>query len=406
MQNTRPAEFIALVAALTAMVAMTIDTMLPAIGIMAKELGAANDNDRHLIILMFFAGLAVGTLLFGVISDSIGRKPAILWGMLFYLAGSLICFFASNFPLLIAGRIVQGFGAASPRVVSLAMVRDGSKGADMARIMSYVMSVFMLVPILAPSVGQLVLNIANWRFIFLGFMAMGTITAVWLALRQAETLPLGKRIAFSAPALRASAREVLTHPISLGYTVAVGFIFAAFNIYLATSQQIFAEQYKQGPYFALWFGGLAIGIAASMIINGRFVHQIGMRRISRWALFGFVADWLAVLALCLFTNGQPPLPVLGVLLFISFFCSGMTFGNYNAMAMEPMGHIAGMAAAISGAVSSIMAIALGGFAARQYDGTLLPIAIAFVVYGFCAVAASEWAESRRPVLEPVKNSAL
>jgi MFS transporter, DHA1 family, multidrug resistance protein len=406
MQNTRPAEFIALVAALTAMVAMTIDTMLPAIGIMAKELGAPNDNDRHLIILMFFAGLAFGTLLFGVISDSIGRKPAILWGMLFYLAGSLICFFAASFPVLILGRIVQGFGAASPRVVSLAMVRDGSKGADMARIMSYVMSVFMLVPILAPSIGQVVLNVANWRFIFLGFMAMGTVTSIWLIIRQPETLLPEKRTPFSAPALLASAREVVTHPIALGYTVAVGFIFGAFNIYLATSQQIFAEQYKQGAYFAFWFGGLAIGIAASMIINGRFVRQIGMRRISRWAILGFVAVWLVMLAICLVTNGHPPLPILGVLLFLSFFFSGMTFGNYNAMAMEPMGRIAGMAAAISGAVSSLMAIMLGGFAARQYDGTLMPIAIAFVVYGLCAVVASEWAESRRPALEPVKNSAL
>ncbi len=396
MQNTRPAEFIALVAMLTAMVAMTIDTMLPAIGIMATELGARHPNDRHLIILMFFAGLGVGTLIFGAISDSTGRKPAILWGLAFYLVGSLICYFSFSFEMLIAGRIVQGFGAASPRVVSLAMVRDGTKGADMARIMSYVMSVFMLVPILAPSIGQIVLNFANWRMIFLGFMVMAILCGAWLHLRQPETLIAKDRTQFSAGVLWASAKEVVSHPVSLGYTVAVGFIFGAFNIYLATSQQIFGEQYKQGDAFALWFGGLAVGIAASMIINGRFVRRIGMRRISRWALFGFVANWIVMLAICLFTKGQPPLPVLGVLLFISFFCSGMTFGNYNAMAMEPMGHIAGMAAAVSGALSSLMAITFGGFAARQYDGTLMPIAIAFVVYGLCAVAASEWAEWKRP----------
>ncbi len=396
MQNTRPAEFIALVAMLTAMVAMTIDTMLPAIGIMATELGARHPNDRHLIILMFFAGLGVGTLIFGAISDSTGRKPAILWGLAFYLVGSLICYFSFSFEMLIAGRIVQGFGAASPRVVSLAMVRDGTKGADMARIMSYVMSVFMLVPILAPSIGQIVLNFANWRMIFLGFMVMAILCGAWLHLRQPETLIAKDRTQFSAGVLWASAKEVVSHPVSLGYTVAVGFIFGAFNIYLATSQQIFGEQYKQGDAFALWFGGLAVGIAASMIINGRFVRRIGMRRISRWALFGFVANWIVMLAICLFTKGQPPLPVLGVLLFISFFCSGMTFGNYNAMAMEPMGHIAGMAAAVSGALSSLMAITFGGFAARQYDGTLMPIAIAFVVYGLCAVAASEWAERKRP----------
>jgi DHA1 family bicyclomycin/chloramphenicol resistance-like MFS transporter len=399
MQNTRPGEFIALVAALTALVAMTIDTMLPAIGLMARELGAAHDNDRQLIILMFFAGLGVGTLIFGPISDSVGRKPAIYAGLAFYVAGSLLCLFATSFPMLIAGRLVQGFGAASPRVVALAMVRDGAKGADMARIMSYVMSVFMLVPILAPSVGQIVLMVANWRVIFLGFMALAILAGLWLALRQEETLAPAARQPFAAAALWASAKEVVRHPVALGYTLAVGFIFAAFNVYLATSQQIFAEQYEQGAYFALWFGGLAIGIALSMIVNGRHVRQVGMRRLSRWALYVFVINWAVVLLACVISAGHPPLPVIGVLFFISFFCSGMIFGNYNAMALEPMGHIAGMAAAISGALSSLIAIALGGFAARQYDGTVYPIAVSFLIFGLLAVAASEWAEARRPALK-------
>lgn len=396
MQNTRPAEFIALIAMLTAMVAMTIDTMLPAIGIMASELGAAHENDRHLIILLFFAGHGVGTLVFGAMSDSAGRKPTVLLGLGFYLVGSLLCYFAGTFEALIIGRIIQGFGAAGPRVVSLAMVRDGSKGADMARIMSYVMTVFMLVPMLAPSIGQLVLQVADWRAIFLGFIAMALIVGTWMQLRQPETLALADRRKFSAAALWQSAAEVVRHPVSLGYTVAVGFIFGAFNIYLATAQQIFGEQYDQGAAFPLWFGGLSLGIAASMVINGKYVRHLGMRRLSSWALRGFVATWVTTLALCLFTGGQPPLPVLGFLLLISFFCSGMTFGNFNAMSMEPMGHIAGMAAAVSGAFSSVMAVTLGGFAARQYDGSLTPVAIGFVVYGLCAFAACEWAEWRRP----------
>jgi MFS transporter, DHA1 family, multidrug resistance protein len=397
MQKTRPAEFIALVAALTAMVAMTIDTMLPALGVMAKELGAAHDNDRHLIILMFFAGLGVGTLIFGVLSDSIGRKPAILWGLGFYLIGSLMCFFAGNFYMLIAGRIMQGFGAASPRVVSLAMVRDGAKGADMARIMSYVMSVFMLVPIIAPSIGQVVLNIGDWRLIFLGFILLAVLTGTWLVTRQPETLAIENRQPFKAAALWISAKEVVSHPVAIGYTVAVGFIFGAFNVYLATSQQIFAEQYQQGGYFALWFGGFAVGLAMAMIFNGRTVRQYGMRNLSKYALWAFIADWVLMLAASLLYSGQPPLLLVAGLMFISFFASGMIFGNYNAMAMEPMGHIAGMAAAVSGALSSFMAIAIGGMAARQYDGTLTPVALAFVAYGICAWLASEWAERNRPV---------
>lgn len=396
MQNSRPAEFIALVAALTAMVAMTIDTMLPAIGVMARELGAAHDNDRHLIILLFFAGLALGTLVFGPISDSTGRKPAIYWGLGFYLLGCLMCYYAWSFPMLVAGRFVQGFGAASPRVVSMAMVRDGAKGADMARIMSYVMSVFMLVPIIAPSIGQIALNFGDWRLIFLGFMALAVLAGLWLAVRQPETLAPGNRHPFNAGALLESAKAVVRHPVSLGYTLAVGFIFAAFNVYLATSQQVFAEQYNQGGYFALWFGGFAVGLALAMIFNGRTVRTYGMRNLSKYALRGFIANWAVMLVASLLTAGQPPLWLVAVLMFISFFASGLIFGNYNAMAMEPMGHIAGMAAAVSGAVSSVMAILLGGYAARQYDGTLTPVAVAFVAFGLCALLAGEWAERNRP----------
>ncbi len=397
MQKSRPAEFIALVAALTAMVAMSIDAMLPAIGIIATELGATHANDRHLIILLFFAGLSLGTLIFGAVSDSIGRKPSIFIGMVFYLIGALLCFFASSFPVLIIGRIIQGFGAASPRVVSMAMVRDGAKGADMARIMSYVMSVFMLVPIVAPSIGQLALLYGNWRMIFLGFIVMGAIVTLWLQLRQEETLPVENRSAFNAAALWLSAKEVVRNPVSLGYTLANGFIFAGFNIFLATTQQIIGEQYAQGSRFPLWFAALAIGIAIAMVLNGRYVKRIGLQRISRWATIAFVVNWVVVLLVCVVTQGHPPFPLLMVFFFISFFCSGMTFGNYQAMALEPMGHIAGMAAAVSGAMSSLMAITLGGTAARLYDGSVTPIAIAFVVYAIAALTTITWAERNRLV---------
>jgi MFS transporter, DHA1 family, multidrug resistance protein len=397
MQNTRPAEFIALVAALTAMVAMSIDAMLPALGTISTELGAQHPNDRHLIVLLFFGGLSIGTLLFGAVSDSIGRKPSIYIGMGFYLIGALMCFFAVSFPMLIVGRMIQGFGAASPRVVSMAMVRDGAKGADMARIMSYVMSVFMLVPIIAPSVGQLVLLYGNWRMIFLGFILMGALVSLWLHFRQRETLSVEKRTAFEVAALWSSAKQVVSNPVSLGYTLANGFIFAGFNIFLATSQQVIGEQYAQGSAFPLWFACLATGIAIAMILNGRYVKQIGLRRISHWATVAFLVNWVFVLAACVLTQGHPPFPVLMVFFFISFFCSGMTFGNYQAMALEPMGHIAGMAAAISGALASLMAIVFGGFAARFYDGSITPIAVAFVVYGAAALAMTYWAEANRQV---------
>jgi MFS transporter, DHA1 family, multidrug resistance protein len=276
-------------------------------------------------------------------------------------------------------------------------VRDGAKGADMARIMSYVMSVFMLVPIVAPSVGQLVLLYGNWRMIFLGFIVMGAIVTLWLHFRQSETLPIAQRSAFQAAALWNSAREVVRNPVALGYTLANGFIFAGFNIFLATTQQIIGEQYAQGTRFPLWFACLAVGIAIAMILNGKYVKRIGLQRISHFATMVFLTNWACVLLACLVTQGNPPFALLMVFFFVSFFCSGMTFGNYQAMAMEPLGHIAGMAAAVSGAMSSLMAIAFGGTAARFYDGSVTPIAIAFVVYALLALAAITWAERNRSV---------
>src|SRR6185436_18523311 len=208
---------------------------------------------RQYIITAFFAGMTIGTLLYGPISDSTGRKPAIFVGLLVYLAGSALCLFSTSIEMMLAGRALQGFGASSPRIVSLAMVRDGQGGAAMARIMSFVMSVFMLVPILAPSIGQLVLFVANWRMIFVGFLGMAIIAAVFLQFRQEETLPKEKRVAFSAGNLFRSAVEFFRFPSAWGYTVSVGFVFASFICYLGTSQQIFAEQYAQGEWFAVWF---------------------------------------------------------------------------------------------------------------------------------------------------------
>jgi MFS transporter, DHA1 family, multidrug resistance protein len=395
MQKSRPAEFIALVAFLTALVAMSIDTMLPAVGHMATELGANHPNDRQLIIIGFFAGQMLGIPVFGPWSDSVGRKLAIFVGLGLFVTGSLICMLSGNFMMLVAGRVVQGIGAASPRIVSMAMVRDGAKGADMARIMSFVMSVFMLVPILAPSIGQLVLYVANWRYIFGGLMVAAIIGGAWLALRQDETLDPSRRQPFSVAKLLSSAQEVLSNRVSLGYTLATGFVFGVFVAYLGVCQQIFAEQYHQGDKFALWFGGFAIFIAFAMIANGKLVGRLGMRALSRWAMIAYAAAWIAILGASLLFDGQPPLLLLAAFFAVWFFSAGFTFGNFNAMAMEPMGHIAGMAAAVSGFISQAMAIVLGGIAGRFYDGTLTPLAIAFALYSLCALVFVEWAERGR-----------
>ena len=396
MTASRPSvEFIVLVALLNALVAMSIDTMLPAIGEIATELGATDSNSRQFIITSFFAGLTLGTLVYGPLSDSVGRKPAIFAGLALYAAGTVICLFATSFPAILIGRAIQGFGASAPRIVSIAMVRDGSAGAGMARVMSFVMTVFMLVPILTPSIGQLVLLVAGWRVIFLGFLVMALIAGVWLGLRQEETLPPERRSPLSPAALAAAGGQVLRHPVAMGYTLAVGCIFGSFICYLGTSQQIFAEQYGQGAYFALWFGFFAVAIAIAMLVNARLVMRYGMRVLSKWALRGSIAFSAAFLLASLLYHGHPPLWLLGVYLFANFFCSGMLFGNYNAIALEPMGRIAGMAAAISGSLSSLVAIATGSLIGQFYDGTVYALAFGFTALGIMALVLTEWAERRR-----------
>ena len=388
-------EFILLVALLNAMVAMSIDTMLPAIGSIAQELGAADPNSRQFIITTFFAGLTLGTLIYGPWSDSMGRKPTIVVGLAFYVLGSLICLFAGSFPAMLAGRFVQGFGASAPRIVSIAMVRDGQAGSAMARVMSFVMMVFMLVPMLAPSIGQAVLFFASWRMIFVGFLAVGILAGVWMWFRQAETLPRDKRTPLSVGALLSAAGEVLRSPIAMGYTLASGMIFGAFISYLGTSQQIFAEQYGQGAYFALWFAFFAGGMALAMIVNARLVMRYGMRKLSSLALKGFVGLAVLFLGASLLLNGHPPLWAMAAFLFVTFFFSGLLFGNFNAIAMEPMGRIAGMAAAISGALSSLVAILTGGYIGQLYNSTVIPLVAGFTVLGIIAFILTEWAERYR-----------
>ncbi len=399
MSRNSTAEFILLVAFLNALVALSIDTMLPAIGVIAHDLGAADPNDRQFIITALFGGMTVGTLIYGPASDSIGRKPAIFIGLVIFAIGALTCLFATTFSTMLAGRFIQGLGAASPRFVSTAMVRDGLAGSAMARVMSFVMTVFMLVPILAPSIGQLVLFFFHWRFIFGGFFIAALLAGLWLGFRQEETLPMDRRRPYSFLALFASGKEAVRHPVTLGYTLATGCVFSGLIAYLGTSQQIFAELYEQGALFTIWFAGFAVALALSTVANGRFVMRLGMRAITKWALRASIGLSLVFLALAIACGGKPPLALLGVYLFANFFCNGLLFGNYNALALEPVGHIAGMASAVSGFIFSVISMVGGTLVGQTYNNTVIPLAAGFAGFGLLAFVLTEWAESKRPLLK-------
>ncbi len=355
------------------LVALAIDSMLPALGTIANDLGARAPNDRQLVLTLFFGGLTAGQLVYGPLADAVGRKRAMVLGLSVLALGSLVCFFATSFPMVLAGRVVQGLGAAGPRIVALAVIRDLYAGREMARIMSFVTAVFILVPIVAPSMGQGVLLLGSWRAIFAVLGSASAIVLVWFLLRQEETLSPGRRTPLSARGVARVLLEILKTRQTIRYTVAAGLVFAALIAYLATAQQIFGEIYQLGTAFPLYFAALAASLGVASIVNGRLVIRFGMHALSGGALRVSVAVSAAFLGIALATGGHPPLWAFMSYMLVVFFCNGLLFGNFNALAMEPLGHVAGSAASVVGSLTSLVSTAIGTPIGRAYDGTVVPL---------------------------------
>ncbi len=348
--SQRPAprlgEFVTLTALIISLVALSIDAMLPALQQIGGDLGVRRANDSQLIIPALFLGLAAGQMFFGPLSDSVGRKPAIYAGLVLFIFGCLLSILATSFPVMLAGRVLQGIGAAGPRTVTIALVRDRYEGRAMARIMSIVMAVFIVVPALAPGIGQVILMIAHWRAIFGFLLAVAAIALVWFGLRQPETLAPERRVSFSPSRIVLAVRETCVNRVALGYTIASGLIFGAFIGYLNSAQQIFQQQYGLGALFPLYFAALALAIGGASVVNARLVMRHGMRPLSGWALTVLSGISLAFLVAAYAAAGAPPLWALMAYMAVAFFCIGILFGNFNALAMEPLGHIAGVGAAV------------------------------------------------------------
>jgi MFS transporter, DHA1 family, multidrug resistance protein len=386
-------EFVGLMAALTALVALSIDMVLPALPAIGAALGVARANDNQLILSVLFLGFGLGQLFYGPLSDSTGRKPAAYIGLVLYTIGSVLALAARSFPLMLAGRFLQGLGVAGPRTITLALVRDRFEGREMARVMSLIMAVFILVPIVAPALGQAILGVAGWRAIFGVYLTMGLITSIWFGARQEETLPSSHRMPFSLRRMATAAREVVTTRTSVGYMVGAGFVFGAFLGYLTTAQQIRQQQYGLGARFPFYFAILAISIGGASLLNARLVVRYGMRVLSNWSLRGICLLSVIFTAIAALQSGQPPLWMLMAYLIASFFGIGLLFGNLNALAMQPLGHIAGTGAAIIGATSMLISLALGTWIGQSYNGTVLPLVIGFALLSACAIVASWWAEA-------------
>ena len=387
----RVGEFVPLAALLMSLVALAIDTMLPALPAIGEDLGVARRNDVQFVITALFVGLGVGQLVFGPLSDRVGRRAAIHAGLVLFMAGCLMSIFAPTFEVMIAGRVLQGAGAAGPRVVTLALVRDQYEGRRMARLMSFVLAVFIFIPTIAPALGQAILWVASWRAIFTMFLAIAAIAFGWFALRQPETLPAARRRPLAPRALGKSVLEVLRIRSALGFTLASGSVFAPFIAYLSSAQQIFQEAYTTGALFPVYFGGLVLAVGGASLANGRLVMKHGMRRLSMGAAVSTVLISIPMWMLTFAFGGLPPLWLFSVYLLAVFFAFGLLFANLNALAMEPLGHLAGVGSSVVSSLSVFIAVPLGTVVGLSFDGTMFTQIAAFAVFGAGGFVAMRWA---------------
>jgi len=390
------AEFVTLLALMISIVAMATDVMLPALDVMGHDLRVVDPNDVQLIVSALFLGFAVGQVIAGPVSDCVGRKPVIYVGYLVFIAGCLMSIFATDMTVMLIGRVLQGLGAASPRIITIAIVRDGYEGRAMARIMSITMAVFILVPAIAPTIGQGIIHISDWRMTFALLMAMAIVTFIWFALRQPETLAVSERRQFSFSGIAAGVAEAVRYHAAVGYTLAAGCIFGAFLGYLSSAQQVFQVGFGVGEYFPLYFGAAALTIGSASIFNSKRVMQLGMRYLTWRAVIGMTLVSTLYLIPVLLFDGLPPLWSFMIWLLATFFCVGIMFGNFNALAMEPLGHMAGLGAALVGSGSTFISLPLGWAVGAAFDGSAMPLVAGFAVLGAASACIMYLTEKLQP----------
>ncbi len=379
-------EFTAMLAVLFATLAFSIDAMLPALPQIGAELSPGALNRAQLVLSAFVLGLGVGTLFVGPISDAIGRKITITGGFALYVAASITAHYAQSLEVLLFARVLQGMGGSAPRVAGVALLRDLYSGREMARIMSFVMMVFMVVPAMAPLIGQTIILAFGWRAIFLVYVIFAVFALSWLLMRQAETLAPEARRPLTPANLWSAFREVVGSREVRLYTAAMTLGYGQMFALLSSIQQVFDQTYDRGAHFPLWFAGIAVVSASGSFINSRFVMRLGMRRIVILAYIGasilsFAALGLIGLGIVSGTVGFFTFYIWGTSVF---FIAGLTFGNLNALAVQKMGHIAGMATSVITAISTVLATLIAGPVGLAFDGTAMP---AIVAAAICSVLA-------------------
>ncbi|MEL6801199.1 MAG: MFS transporter [Pseudomonadota bacterium] len=380
---SRP-EFIALMAMLFATIAFSIDAMLPAMPEIAAELSPDAPNRAQLIITSFVLGMGIGTMFTGPLSDAFGRKPVIFAGAALYVLGAALAWAAQTLELVLIARVLQGLGAAGPRVVSLAIIRDLYEGRQMAQLMSFVMMIFTLIPAVAPAIGAGIIALAGWRSIFVAFVVFAVFTMTWLALRLSESLPVARRRPFEMSVLRGGIVEVCANRQVLLTMMVLSLTFGMLFTVLASTQPVFDVTFGRGDTFHWWFALIALLSGSGSILNAAIVLRLGMRRVVKITLLTQIVI-SGAMAAALLTNAVPEalyFPVYVMWTTGVFLMAGLTIGNLNALAMAPMGHMAGLTASIVGSVATMVAVMIAVPIGLAFDGTPRALVLGVLI---CAV---------------------
>lgn len=383
-------EFLGLVAALMAVNALSIDPMLPALPAIGHSLHVDDANSRQWIITAYFLGLGGGSLLYGPISDRFGRRPVLLVTISLMIVATLACALAQNFAMMLAGRAAAGFFAAASRVIAVSIVRDRFHGDAMARVMSLVFIVFMLVPVLAPSLGQLVLLVAPWRWIFGGLAIVTLAIAAWVALRLPETLDPAHRISIHPGDLADTIGRVLRNRSSIGYMLASGVVMGPLIGFITSAQQIFFDVFDAPGLFAIGFALIAGSMVIGSYSNSRLVEKLGARRVSQTAVIAIIVIE-SVHCLVAYAGMETVASFIG-LQALTMICFALTGSNFGAISMEPFARGAGMASSFQTSLTTILSALLGAFIGSMFDGTTLPLSLGFALCSALSLLIVAWAE--------------
>lgn len=394
-------EFLLLMAAMMCLMALFVDSMLPALHQIGEEFDALEGNYYQWIITSVMVGMGVGQLFYGPFSDTFGRKPAVYLGFALLLIGTLISIFAATFEWMLAGRLLQGLGAAGPRVMMVAIIRDRYAGPEMARIMSLVMTIFIFSPVVAPLLGQLVLLFYGWKAVFVMLLLVSLATVIWFGLRQVETLAPENVREFSLRPILRGTREVLSHPEALIYTLAGGLVHGALIGFLTSVQAILQGIYDTGAMMPVYFGLMAIGVAVSSFINSHLVYRYSLRTLVLTVLLFLSVVTLSEAGLFALLDLHPSLWVFILIMSVTTFCFGLLFGNLNSLAMEPFGRLAGLASGTIGALNMIIGVLVGSVIGMSFNGSLIPMLAGFGVTSLASLLLIRFATAH-PMTEDTK----